>query len=349
MSSVKKISTIAATTLGVASLMSMSIATNAEMMFKYKSPSVSDIASTADQSDQAISEPASPECYKSKNVGTVGNASGCNGMLIVNGSDLGSVAASHLGGSEDFFINHGNEKYTFADSEKNIFTGQVADMSYLFIRTNFNGDIGYWDTSRVEDMEYMFYKAENFNAGIGSWDVSNVERMSDMFREAVSFDQDIGQWDVSSVNRMGNMFLDASSFNQDIGQWDVSSVRRMYHMFGDASSFDQDIGSWDVSSVRSMSFMFDGASSFDQDIGSWDVSNVTEMALMFRNASSFDQDIGGWNVSNVSNMGRMFEYTQFNQDLSQWCVTKISSRPYNFDYANNAWSKPRPQWRSCPD
>jgi hypothetical protein len=52
-------------------------------------------------------------------------------------------------------------------------------------------------------------------------------------------------------------------------------------------------------------------------------------------------------------MGHMFrEANSFNQDLSDWCVDNVTlyngSEPYYFDYLANNWSKPRPNWGTCP-
>jgi len=48
----------------------------------------------------------------------------------------------------------------------------------------------------------MFSGTSDFNGDIGGWDVSNVEDMSHMFDGAISFNQDIGGWDVSNVKNM---------------------------------------------------------------------------------------------------------------------------------------------------
>src|SRR5690554_1871271 len=71
--------------------------------------------------------------------------------------------------------------YTFADSDYNIDTSQVTNMSDLFAGSDFNQDIGYWDVSNVTTMHLMFYEAASFNQPIGNWDVSNVTDMSWMF------------------------------------------------------------------------------------------------------------------------------------------------------------------------
>lgn len=266
-----------ATTILVASLVLIS-PSHADMVFKYKSSSVDGMTSGAKAS-------VSPECQDSDNVGTVGASRGCGGMLIVDNEMLRSSAGPHAspgggyatrgGGNRSFNVRHDGVTYTFADSEHNVFTGQVTRMDHMFMDTGFDEDIGYWDTSGVESMHFMFAGNSDFDQDIGSWDVSSVNNMSAMFKNAYGFDQDIGSWDVSNVINMGHMFMGAFGFSADISTWDVSSARYMGSMFKKASGFNVDIGSWDTSGASSMVYMFRDNWRFNQDLSSWDVSNVS--------------------------------------------------------------------------
>jgi surface protein len=100
----------------------------------------------------------------------------------------------------------------------------TTDLSFTFADcTNFNGNIGNWDTSGVNSMEGMFANAPAFNQPL-NWDTSGVTNMFRMFRGASAFNQNIGTWDTSEVTNMGGMFQIATAFNQDISAWDVSQV-----------------------------------------------------------------------------------------------------------------------------
>jgi surface protein len=59
------------------------------------------------------------------------------------------------------------------------------------------------------------------NQDISKWDTSKVNNMSWMFREAKTFNQDIGNWNVGNVNAMTGMLRDAKLFNQDLNEWDI--------------------------------------------------------------------------------------------------------------------------------
>ena len=59
-------------------------------------------------------------------------------------------------------------------------TSNITDMSYLFLESDFNGDISKWNVSNVENMIYMFANSK-FNGDISKWDVSNVVYKSCMF------------------------------------------------------------------------------------------------------------------------------------------------------------------------
>jgi len=68
------------------------------------------------------------------------------------------------------------------------------------------------DTSNVENMGLMFYRAEEFNQDIGDWDTSNVENMGGMFVLAESFNQDISGWCVEQITEKPNSFDNGAGF-----------------------------------------------------------------------------------------------------------------------------------------
>ena len=59
---------------------------------------------------------------------------------------------------------------------------KIDDMSGLFYRSEFDGDISKWNVSRVRSMRDMF-TGSRFNGDISKWDVSNVEDWSLHSRE----------------------------------------------------------------------------------------------------------------------------------------------------------------------
>ena len=270
----------------------------------------------------AVAQNADPRCYDSTNAGSVGAAdwAGCAGLYII--ADLAELISAR---NNNYTINHsdGND-YTFEDSAFNIFTGQVTSMVDLFRINNFDGDIGYWDTSNVTTMEGMFQFNRFFNSDISSWDTGNVTDMSIMFADADAFNQDIGVWDTSNVENMSGMFAGNEAFNRNIGSWDTSNVTDMLRMFADSFFVDGGIGNWDTSRVQNMFGMFSGNVVFNGDISGWDTSNATDMRQMFDDARRFNRDISGWNVR------------------------RIASEPFNFDrLASNQWTNDeKPFWGS---
>jgi surface protein len=100
-------------------------------------------------------------------------------------------------------------------------TSKITDMSYLFLSSDFNGDISQWDVSNVTNMAGLF-RDSRFNGDITEWDVSRVENMQTMFSHTRYFNQDISNWDVSKVDDMDNMFMH-SNFNQDISNWKINN------------------------------------------------------------------------------------------------------------------------------
>jgi surface protein len=301
----------------------------------------------------------------------------CNGMLVVDRDMLNS---SRDDGSFDFkpedpYTTHTNGiTYSWANNDRNIFTGQVTTMvNLLYGYSNFNEDISYWDTSNVTTMGAMFRGATSFNQDISGWDTGEVTTMSNMFRDSSfngklsnwntskvmsmsgmfagnsAFNQDISGWDTGNVESMALMFQGASSFNKNISGWNTGKVKRMYSMFQGASSFNQDISGWDTGSATKMYSMFQGASSFNPtDLNNnpvalnWDTKNVTDMSYMFYN-SIFSGDISNWNTGNVTNMNSMFRGSQFNKNISSWNTGKVASMGRMFD-GNNVFNHDLSGW-----
>jgi surface protein len=79
----------------------------------------------------------------------------------------------------------------------------------------------YWNTLNVQDMSYMFAceegKTMKFNGDIGNWDVSSVENFEHTFAHNPNFNQDISRWNVSSVTNMSYMF----TYGDDLGYYDI--------------------------------------------------------------------------------------------------------------------------------
>jgi surface protein len=85
----------------------------------------------------------------------------------------------------------------------------IEDMSFLFDRTKFNGDISKWDVSKVENMQGMFSSC-SFNGNILEWDVSNVKDMVQMFQYS-QFNNDISNWKPYNLKHFYYMFLNCSA------------------------------------------------------------------------------------------------------------------------------------------
>ncbi len=245
-------------------------------------------------------EPTTSNCYDQSNVGTIGQEAPCRNMLIVDREMMRN--AEPINGGRDRGINHNGTLYTFGDSDRNIFTGQVLNMSALFQNdTNFHSPIGYWDVSNVRSMGMMFSGATRFDRAIGDWDVSNVNSMQGMFSGATRFDRAIGDWDVSNVTNMSEMFISANSFNRSVNSWDVSNVNNMAFMFAENTMYDRPLDRWDTSSVTNMDGMFENATRFNRSLRCWDVSNVRvapeEPASFAEGSALQDRNLPRWGTS----------------------------------------------------
>lgn len=162
-------------------------------------------------------------CFSPSSVGLIGEPdwTGCAGMLIVDNALLRSAGSLAVGGDESFALTGPDlETYSFTQSGRDIFTGQVTDFSDLFASTGFAGDIGYWSTSSAVLMSGMFRSAPLLDADIGGWDTIRVTGMTAMFEGASRFNRDLSGWCVPLIGSVPTDFdTGASAWSSGRPAW----------------------------------------------------------------------------------------------------------------------------------
>jgi surface protein len=199
---------------------------------------------------------------------------------------------------------------------ENANVSEIRDMSNLFYRHHFDGDLSEWDTSKVTNMHSMFEDSKIASLP-ESFDTSNVTDMNHMFlrSQITSLPE---SFDTSKVTNMRGMFQQTQITSLP-ESFDTSNVTDMHFMFY-RSKITSLPESFDISKVTNMNEMF-----YNSEITtlpeSFDTSKVTNMNEMFHNSKittlpeSFD-------TSKVTNMAGMF-----------W-DSKITSLPGSFDTSN---------------
>jgi len=178
------------------------------------------------------------------------------------------------------------------------------------------------DTSKVTDMNYMFYYARFLTSlDLSNFDTSKVTYMSHMFHSMSDLTSlDVSSFDTSKVTNMQMMFNGMSSLTSlDVSSFDTYNVTNMYGIFGSMYSLTSlDLSSFDTSSVMDMMTMFNGMNSLTRlDLSNFNTSNVTNMYGMFCNMHSLTSlDVSSFDTSKVTSMQSMFAGVSSLTDLN---------------------------------
>jgi surface protein len=142
-------------------------------------------------------------------------------------------------------------KFAFSGDRQKILN--ISNWGVLDITTNtaFQGCINLTcsatdaPTISTTDLSSTFNTATSFNGAIGNWDVSGVNNMTGVFATATAFNQPLN-WDTSAVTNMFRMFRGATAFNQDISAWDVSQVSNFVQFMTAKTFSDYDAANLDA-------------------------------------------------------------------------------------------------------
>ena len=186
------------------------------------------------------------------------------------------------------------------------------DSSYLFSFNNLTVetfDLSSLNTSRVTDMEGMFYRDRGLkNIIFGKkFDTSNVTNMVGMFAETGLTTLDLSTFNTSKVINMQSMFYSSSIESLDLSNFDTKNVTNMDGMFYACPLLtDLKLSDFDTRNVTDMGAMFAQCGLTYLDLSSFDTSNVTDMGGMFTRSSDLQQVVVGcnWTTENAdtSNM-----------------------------------------------
>ena len=167
---------------------------------------------------------------------------------------------------------------------KDFNTSKINDMTYMFLNTAFDQlDLSNFDTSQVTNMTGMFDGTGNLKKlDLRSFDTSNVKNMKYMFYNSNVSEVKLSSFNTSNVTDMMQMFLGARNLtNLDLSNFDTSNVGTFYEMFDHATSLKTvNMSGWDTSKVTTMNNMFSNTAVEKLDLSSFTIKDSTDTVDM---------------------------------------------------------------------
>jgi len=203
----------------------------------------------------------------------------------------------------------------------------IKDFSY-YSKGNKIIDYDWIDTTYVTDMSNVF-NGITCKINISRWNTSRVTNMNSMFYGCTEFNSDLSHFDVSNVTDMTYMFCGCKSFNQDISMWNVQNVTHTIGMFEGCEWFEQNLNDWGLKfkNLKNTFKMFKGCVSYNGKMDKWKncMSTVTNMASMFESCISFKQNLNKWDIRSAKNVNKMFRGTKVDPDNVVWDLSRFEN------------------------
>ena len=150
------------------------------------------------------------------------NEEDCNKVKEEYGWPIGTWCVGEVTDMHFLFV----DKTDFNEDISEWDTSSCEDFYEMFsYAKSFNGDLGKWDVSKVKKMYGMFNGCESFEGkGLENWQTSSLEDIQWMFYGDQKFNGDLSNWDTSKVTNMWEAFEGATNFDGDLSKWDTSSA-----------------------------------------------------------------------------------------------------------------------------
>jgi len=184
--------------------------------------------------------------------------------------------------------------YYYAETEKVYLNKDSSKMFYLRygtqkIKNILDLDLSNFDTSKVTNMECMFY----YRSSLTTLNLSN--------------------FDTSQVTNMIGMFTGMSNLTTlNLSNFNTSKVKSMRGMFSGMSNLTTlNLSNFDTSKVTDMTFMFTNMSNLTTlDLSNFDTSNVTDMFNIFSTDKTGTDKLETIYVNNDFNTARLTSFTE---------------------------------------
>ena len=221
----------------------------------------------------------------------------------------------------------------------NFDTSRVTDMNYMFwnMHSLTSLNLSNFNTSKVTNMSSMFYNMRNLTSlDLSNFDTSNVTNMKAMFHNSWSLTSlNLSNFDTSKVKYMESMFDNTGLTSLNLSNFDTSNVTNMRRMFAFMRNLTTlDLSNFDTSKVTDMNRMFNSMPNLTSlNLSNFDTSNVTEMGGMFERMSSLTTlNLSNFDTSRVTYMFSMFSGMSnlTALDLSNFDTSNVTDMNYMF-------------------
>lgn len=201
---------------------------------------------------------------------------------------------------------------------------------YSSTETDYTPNLNGFDTSKVNDMSFMFagyYLFSTFNG--------NDQDVQIPF-ENDKLSLDISSFDTSNVKNMSGMFMidglvKISYYKPDEGWFYNNPLDSVDIKFGEDFKINATNRSIFDLPISNVLFMFTGCFANLENFDTIDTSDATDLSFMFTLANIRELDISHWNTANVKDMKYMFAFYGLADLIMQRfsSVTNIQSRVDN--------------------